>query len=161
MRAACRAVCLAAALLLVACPIAEAGANAAAASPAPAVSPYADTIGLINAGRFEEARALAVATAKTERARRLNLMFVDALILKYQGRYAEAAALLVEYHADVTGSGAPLLLGETTGGEPDNFPIALVARLAAEIPQGAEKPRPLYLRAPDAKPQTGFALSRV
>lgn len=74
---------------------------------------------------------------------------------------AEAAALLVEYHADVTGSGAPLLLGETTGGEPDNFPIALVARLAAEIPQGAEKPRPLYLRAPDAKPQTGFALSRV
>jgi hypothetical protein len=94
MRAACRAVCLAAALLLVACPIAEAGANAAAASPAPAVSPYADTIGLINAGRFEEARALAVATAKTERARRLNLMFVDALILKHQGRYAEAAAAL-------------------------------------------------------------------
>jgi hypothetical protein len=94
MRAACRAVCLAAALLLVACPIAEAGANAAAASPAPAVSPYADTIGLINAGRFDEARALAVATAKTERARRLNLMFVDALILKHQGRYAEAAAAL-------------------------------------------------------------------
>lgn len=74
---------------------------------------------------------------------------------------ADAAGLPGKYGADATGSGASLLRGEAAGGEPDNFPIALVARLAAEIPAGAERPRPLYLRAPDAKPQSGFALSRV
>jgi hypothetical protein len=82
IRAACGAICLAAALLLVAF------AEARAASS----SPYDETINLVNAGRFDEARALAVATAKTDRARRLNLMFIDALTLKRQGRYAEAAA---------------------------------------------------------------------
>jgi tRNA threonylcarbamoyladenosine biosynthesis protein TsaB len=43
---------------------------------------------------------------------------------------------------------------------PDHFDITLVARIGAEKPVDAERPRPLYLRGPDAKPQTGFALAR-
>jgi len=36
--------------------------------------------------------------------------------------------------------------------------ILFYARIAAARPRTDEKPKPLYLRAPDAKPQTGFAL---
>ena len=39
--------------------------------------------------------------------------------------------------------------------------IATYARIAAQRGPGAEKPRPLYLRAPDAKPQAGFVLPRT
>ncbi|CDN52405.1 Glycoprotease metalloprotease [Neorhizobium galegae bv. officinalis bv. officinalis str. HAMBI 1141] len=42
----------------------------------------------------------------------------------------------------------------------DRFDIAVVARIAAEKPADAQRPKPLYLRGPDAKPQTGFALAR-
>ncbi|MBP1841905.1 tRNA threonylcarbamoyl adenosine modification protein YeaZ [Rhizobium petrolearium] len=42
----------------------------------------------------------------------------------------------------------------------DRFDIATVARVGAEKPEGAGRPKPLYLRGPDAKPQTGFALQR-
>ncbi|MBP2559798.1 tRNA threonylcarbamoyl adenosine modification protein YeaZ [Neorhizobium galegae] len=42
----------------------------------------------------------------------------------------------------------------------DRFDIAVVARIAAEKPGDAQRPKPLYLRGPDAKPQTGFALAR-
>ncbi len=73
---------------------------------------------------------------------------------------AEASQLPGRFGADVTGSGAPLLSGESQGSGPDHFPVALVARLGADLASGAARPRPLYLRAPDAKPQTGFALSR-
>ncbi|WP_048645310.1 tRNA (adenosine(37)-N6)-threonylcarbamoyltransferase complex dimerization subunit type 1 TsaB [Nitratireductor soli] len=38
--------------------------------------------------------------------------------------------------------------------------IATYARLAAAKGAGAEKPKPLYLRAPDAAPQQNFALPR-
>ncbi len=38
--------------------------------------------------------------------------------------------------------------------------IGIVARLGARTEPG-EKPRPLYLRGPDAKPQLGFALARA
>ena len=72
----------------------------------------------------------------------------------------EACLLPGRFEAAVTGSGAPLLSGEREGSGPDHFPIALVARLGADLASGAAKPKPLYLRAPDAKPQTGFALSR-
>ena len=68
----------------------------------------------------------------------------------------DAAALIAELSADVTGSWrpheAPVL--------PDHFDIAVIARLAASKPKGSQKPKPLYLRGPDAKPQTGFALAR-
>ena len=36
--------------------------------------------------------------------------------------------------------------------------ILYYARIAASRPPGDEKPKPLYLRAPDAKPQSSFAL---
>ena len=39
--------------------------------------------------------------------------------------------------------------------------IATYARLAAGRPPGGERPRPLYLREPDAKPQAGFILPRA
>ena len=74
---------------------------------------------------------------------------------------AEAGLLPGRFAADVTGSGAPLLSGEAEGSGPDHFPVALVARLGADLAPGAARPKPLYLRAPDARPQTGFALSRA
>ncbi len=40
-------------------------------------------------------------------------------------------------------------------------PIASIARLGAIAKPGANKPEPLYLRAPDARPQEGFALLRA
>jgi tRNA threonylcarbamoyl adenosine modification protein YeaZ len=43
----------------------------------------------------------------------------------------------------------------------DRFNIAMVARIGAEKPDDAERPKPLYLRGPDAKPQIGFALARA
>lgn len=39
--------------------------------------------------------------------------------------------------------------------------IAVYARLAAAKEPGSGRPVPLYLRAPDAKPQAGFALPRL
>lgn len=39
--------------------------------------------------------------------------------------------------------------------------ISDVARLAARMPVNAEKPKPLYMRSADAKPQKGFAVERV
>jgi tRNA threonylcarbamoyladenosine biosynthesis protein TsaB len=41
------------------------------------------------------------------------------------------------------------------------IPIASVARLGAAKPSPTGKPEPLYLRAPDAKPQEGFVLKRA
>ncbi|MGK9054495.1 tRNA (adenosine(37)-N6)-threonylcarbamoyltransferase complex dimerization subunit type 1 TsaB [Neorhizobium petrolearium] len=43
----------------------------------------------------------------------------------------------------------------------DRFDIAMVARIGAEKAEDAGRPKPLYLRGPDAKPQTGFALARA
>ena len=43
----------------------------------------------------------------------------------------------------------------------DRFDIAVVARIGAEKAEDAGRPKPLYLRGPDAKPQTGFALARA
>ncbi|MCZ7938915.1 tRNA (adenosine(37)-N6)-threonylcarbamoyltransferase complex dimerization subunit type 1 TsaB [Agrobacterium salinitolerans] len=60
----------------------------------------------------------------------------------------------------VIGSAAPLLAGSEAGSGPDHFPVASVAFAAARKPAGQPKPSPLYLRGPDARPQTGFALAR-
>ena len=38
--------------------------------------------------------------------------------------------------------------------------IGVYARLAAAKGAAGEKPKPLYLREPDAKPQAGFVLPR-
>jgi len=40
-------------------------------------------------------------------------------------------------------------------------PISAIARLGAARPAPREKPEPLYLRAPDARPKEGFALKRA
>lgn len=69
-------------------------------------------------------------------------------------------ALAARLGARVFGSAAPLVAGENSGGEPDRYPLRLAARLASAI-MDPEKPKPLYLRAPDAKLQAGFALSRT
>ncbi|WP_028032060.1 tRNA (adenosine(37)-N6)-threonylcarbamoyltransferase complex dimerization subunit type 1 TsaB [Chelativorans sp. J32] len=56
------------------------------------------------------------------------------------------------------------LVAENAGGDFEKGPLAATAdilfyaRVAASRPLGQEKPKPLYLRAPDAKPQSGFAL---
>ncbi|MBP2548231.1 tRNA threonylcarbamoyl adenosine modification protein YeaZ [Neorhizobium galegae] len=63
--------------------------------------------------------------------------------------------------AAVTGSAASLLSGEGAASEPDRFDIGIVARLGAEVEAHVARPKPLYLRGPDAKPQDGFALSRA
>ncbi|HCL67335.1 MAG TPA: tRNA (adenosine(37)-N6)-threonylcarbamoyltransferase complex dimerization subunit type 1 TsaB [Rhizobium sp.] len=60
----------------------------------------------------------------------------------------------------LTGSAATLLSGGTGETQPDRYPIAVVARLGAAA-RPDEKPKPLYLRGPGAKPQTGFAIARM
>ncbi len=72
----------------------------------------------------------------------------------------DAKALLEGFEGDVVGSAATLLAGAAIGSGPDQFPIAFVARAAARKASGQPKPAPLYLRGPDARPQTGFALAR-
>lgn len=71
-----------------------------------------------------------------------------------------AADLVRQDGLAVTGSAASLLLSGEPDDRPDHFPIDIVARLAAKAPVG-DKPKPLYLRGPDAKPQTGFAVARM
>lgn len=64
-----------------------------AAVTATAATPqYQTLIAAINAGQFDAARAIAHDTGRTEAARAVNLAFVEALILKRQGRLQEAAA---------------------------------------------------------------------
>jgi tRNA threonylcarbamoyladenosine biosynthesis protein TsaB len=63
------------------------------------------------------------------------------------------------------GSAASLIAAEMQDGAPElagtaaTGPVAVLARLAADR-EATEAPKPLYLRAPDAKPQEGFALAR-
>ena len=71
---------------------------------------------------------------------------------------ADAKALAAKFAADIVGSATPILKDGAEAGAPDHFPIAWVARLGARADDATEKPKPLYLRGPDAKPQTGFAL---
>ena len=76
----------------------------------------------------------------------------------------EAARLASRESAALAGSAArkiaPLLgEGELIGFEGATADIAVYARLAAAKSPG-ERPKPLYLRAPDAKPQAGFVLPR-
>lgn len=61
----------------------------------------------------------------------------------------------------VIGSAAPLLGDGETVGLPDSLSIDMVARLGALADPAADRPKPLYLRGPDAKPQAGFAIARA
>jgi len=70
----------------------------------------------------------------------------------------DARAIAAVFQGDIVGSGAPLLKGEPLAEANDRFPIATIARLGARA-LVAEKPKPLYLRGPDVRPQTGFAVA--
>ncbi|HET7412935.1 MAG TPA: tRNA (adenosine(37)-N6)-threonylcarbamoyltransferase complex dimerization subunit type 1 TsaB, partial [Pararhizobium sp.] len=81
---------------------------------------------------------------------------------------SEAAGWALSAGASLAGSGAGIVAAsaEEIGNRPsiisDNeaVDIAAVARLAAGHAAPFEKPKPLYLRGADAKPQTGFAVAR-
>lgn len=60
----------------------------------------------------------------------------------------------------VIGSAAALIADPEAVTEPDHYPIEIVARISATT-KAQGKAKPLYLRGPDAKPQTGFAVSRA
>lgn len=72
----------------------------------------------------------------------------------------EARAIADAFDGIVTGTAVARLHGEPPAERPDMFPITIVARLGAAKPVG-EKPKPLYLRGPDARPQAGYAVARV
>jgi len=74
----------------------------------------------------------------------------------------EASSLIERLSAVATGSWVDHSAGGAADefADRDRFDIAMVARIGAEKVVGAERPKPLYLRGPDAKPQTGFALER-
>ena len=61
---------------------------------------------------------------------------------------------------EVVGSAAALIADPEAVTEPDHYPIDIVARISATT-KAQGKAKPLYLRGPDAKPQTGFAVSRA
>jgi N6-L-threonylcarbamoyladenine synthase len=73
----------------------------------------------------------------------------------------EAQTVAAAFDGEITGSATPLLKPDATGDHANHFPISLVARLGAAADPSAGKPKPLYLRGPDAKPQAGFAIARV
>ena len=70
----------------------------------------------------------------------------------------EARSRLSSVAAQAVGSGAVVVTGDEA--EIAGYDIGAVARIAAGRPERAGKPAPLYLRAPDAKPQAGFAIER-
>lgn len=72
----------------------------------------------------------------------------------------DARAALASFDGDIAGTGIGVLRDTQPETEKDHFPIAIVAELAAEKAPGEAKPKPLYLRGPDARPQSGFALER-
>lgn len=72
-----------------------------------------------------------------------------------------AKTIATAFAGEITGSATPLLKPNATGEHANMFPISIVARLGAAADPGSGKPKPLYLRGPDAKPQAGFAIARV
>lgn len=71
----------------------------------------------------------------------------------YLARAAVTGTVLV-------GSASVLAADRNAETGPDHYPIEIVARISATA-KAQGKPKPLYLRGPDAKPQTGFAVSRA
>jgi tRNA threonylcarbamoyladenosine biosynthesis protein TsaB len=69
--------------------------------------------------------------------------------------------LLASFSATATGSWSANVTGTVQAASPDRFDIRTLARIGAGKDAGEGRPKPLYLRGPDAKPQTGFALARV
>ncbi|KRB58754.1 tRNA threonylcarbamoyladenosine biosynthesis protein TsaB [Rhizobium sp. Root708] len=73
----------------------------------------------------------------------------------------EALEFAAGFDGEITGSATPLLKPDASGDHANHFPISIVARLGAAADPSSGKPKPLYLRGPDAKPQAGFAIERV
>jgi len=71
----------------------------------------------------------------------------------------EARTIVSAFDGIVTGTAVARLSDAPPAERPDAFPIAIVARLGAAKPV-SEKPKPLYLRGPDARPQAGYAVPR-
>lgn len=71
----------------------------------------------------------------------------------------EARVIAGAFDGIVTGTAVARLSDAPPPERPDAFPIAIVARLGAAKPV-SEKPKPLYLRGPDARPQAGYAVPR-
>ncbi len=74
---------------------------------------------------------------------------------------ADAQAFAAGFDGEITGSATPLLKPDAAGEHANTFPISIVARLGAAANPNVGKPKPLYLRGPDAKPQAGYAIARV
>jgi tRNA threonylcarbamoyl adenosine modification protein YeaZ len=81
---------------------------------------------------------------------------------------ADAVSLASRHGAALAGNGADAILAAIdgnalfdTGLRGATADIAFYARLAAGREPTNEKPKPLYLRGADAKPQSGFALARA
>jgi tRNA threonylcarbamoyladenosine biosynthesis protein TsaB len=78
---------------------------------------------------------------------------------------AQATVLATEYAAALAGTAAAMIAATLPGEDPAIGPlgatadIGVYAKLAAGKQPG-ERPKPLYLREPDAKPQAGFVLPR-
>jgi len=72
----------------------------------------------------------------------------------------EAQAFAAGFDGEITGSATPLLKADAGGDHANRFPISVVARLGAAASPDSGKPKPLYLRGPDAKPQAGYAIAR-
>ncbi len=80
--------------------------------------------------------------------------------------YKQLSALLEGIPATLCGSGAEIMNRHLPKSMPvshslGSVPIETVARIGAGKQADDAPPEPVYLRAPDAKPQTGFALPRV
>ncbi|OCI96940.1 tRNA N6-adenosine(37)-N6-threonylcarbamoyltransferase complex dimerization subunit TsaB [Rhizobium sp. AC27/96] len=71
----------------------------------------------------------------------------------------EARIIAGAFDGIVTGTAVARLSDAPPAERPDAFPIAVIARLGAAKPV-SEKPKPLYLRGPDARPQAGYAVAR-
>ena len=61
----------------------------------------------------------------------------------------------------IGGSGAHLVAADLPLKPSELIDVAAVAKLGAAADPASAKPRPLYLRGPDAKPQAGFAIARA
>jgi tRNA threonylcarbamoyladenosine biosynthesis protein TsaB len=80
----------------------------------------------------------------------------EAVVVSVEDARSAAAA----FDGRIVGSGAALIAGEGREADVDHYPIRTLARLASAEDASMVRPKPLYLRGPDAKPQSGFALAR-
>jgi tRNA A37 threonylcarbamoyladenosine modification protein TsaB len=79
---------------------------------------------------------------------------------------SRAAELAMEFSPVIAGTAAKLIADAVPSQAFDLGPlgatadITVYARVAAKKRANGEKPAPIYLREPDAKPQAGFILPR-